>query len=150
MQIKGYDVMHLSCKFGTDIFIRSRVIALSFFHSRKIPYLKECARVTLKGHQSKFVWYVHHHHRLVYQWHEIHSISCNEYCAIAWRKMFCRKTHFFVKNDFKCLYDLDLCTYQYNFSWRIRILYAPLYHITFVSSINSKAYVEAEIYGQYA
>ena len=112
MQMKGFDVVYLFCKFGVNILLGAWVMALWLFHIRKIPYLREGACVTLKGHQSKLVWYVHHHHGWVYHWYNIYPFRPYEHFAIAGRKRFFEKTHFFAKIGFKCICNLDLCTYD--------------------------------------
>ena len=117
VQIKGFIVVYMFCEFQMNILLGAWVMALWFFHSRKIPYLKEGARVTLKGHLSKIVWYVHHHHKWVYQWYYTYWFWPNEHFAIACRKSFCKKTHFFDKIGFKCICDLDLCIYDKKSFW---------------------------------
>ena len=149
MQMKGFDVVYLFCKFGINISLGAWVMALWLFHIRKIPYLREGACVTLKGHQSKLVWYVHHHHGWVYHWYNIYPFRLYEHFAIAGRKSFCEKTHFFAKIGFKCICDLDLCTYDKKIPGIIRILYPLLCDITFNLSIYFKFFVQAIKYRQY-
>ena len=114
MQIKDINIVYLYCKFSTHILNGVRVMALSFFHTRKIPYLKECVRTTLKGQQSKIVWYGHHHHRWVYQWYDTYLIRRYEHFAGACRKSVCKKSHFFAKTGFNCVCDLDLSSYHHD------------------------------------